>query len=65
MTESAIFNIDNTPVRYDGEGSERHWFTLLVPGKETTFCLPNCSVRTISQAIKNALTRYSNQIAIA
>jgi hypothetical protein len=65
MTKSDILTIAGVPVRYDGEGLGRFWFTLLVPGKETSFCLPNCSVRTIARAIKNALTRYSNHTAIA
>jgi len=31
--------IKNVPVRYDGEGSNLFWFTLMVPDKKTSFCM--------------------------
>ena len=31
--------VKDVPVRYEGEGSNRLWFTVLVPKKETTFTL--------------------------
>jgi hypothetical protein len=65
MKTKTILNIAGVPVRYDGEGLDRHWITILIPGKETTLCLADCSMRTISRAIKNALARYSKHTAIA
>jgi hypothetical protein len=54
--------IKNVPVRYDGEGSNLFWFTLMVPGKKTSFCMRKrkFSVATISQTIEGVLARYRN-----
>ncbi len=55
-----IIEINKTSVVYngkgeDGEGLFFHYFTLNVPGKETTFCVRNISVATLSQALDKVL----------
>jgi hypothetical protein len=56
MTEREILHINDVPVRYDGEGLERYWFTILTPGRQTTMCLKNCTRITISRYSKMKIT---------
>jgi hypothetical protein len=65
MHEGALIVINNVPVRYEGAGWDRHWFTLIVINQETTFCVLNCSARTISRGVRAALKRYSKYRVIA
>ena len=57
--------INKVPVCYngkgeDGEGGFVHYFTSKMPGRETTFVVPNISVRALSKLFDDAITRYSD-----
>ena len=43
----------------DGEGGFTHYFTLTIPGKETTFTVPEISATTLSRAIDKVMDRYT------
>jgi hypothetical protein len=57
--------INKVPVCYngkgeDGEGGFVHYFTSKMPGRETTFVVPNVSVRALSRVVDEAMSRYSD-----
>ena len=60
--------INKVPVCYngkgeDGEGGFVHYFTSKLPGKETTFTVPQISVRTLSMVVDQAMSRFGDAVA--
>jgi len=60
--------INQVPVCYngkgeDGEGGFVHYFTSKLPGKETTFTVPQISVSTLSRVVDQAMSRYTDAAA--
>jgi hypothetical protein len=60
--------INEVPVCYngkgeDGEGGFVHYFTSKLPGKETTFTVPQISVRTLSRVVDQAMSRFADAVA--
>jgi len=60
--------INKVPVCYngkgeDGEGGFVHYFTSKLPGKETTFTVPQISVSTLSRVVDQAMSRYTDTVA--
>ncbi len=43
----------------DGEGGFVHYFTLTMPGKETTFAVPEISVPVLSRVLDKVMDRYT------
>jgi hypothetical protein len=43
----------------DGEGGFVHFFTLNMPGKETTFTVPEISVPVLSRVLNKVMDRYT------
>ena len=43
----------------DGEGGFVHYFTLNMPGKETTFTVPEISVPVLSQVLDKVMDGYT------
>jgi hypothetical protein len=59
--------INKVPVCYngkgeDGEGGFVHYFTSKLPGKETTFTVPQISVRTLSRVVDQAMSRFTDAV---
>jgi hypothetical protein len=44
---------------YDGEEGFVHFFTLEMPGKETTFTVPQISVPVLSRVLDKVMDRYT------
>jgi hypothetical protein len=55
MTKCAILEINGILVRYDGEGLERQWFTILRRGFETTFAFRNCRRGKITDRFRSSV----------
>ena len=60
--------INKVPVCYngkgeDGEGGFVHYFTSKLPGKETTFTVPQISVSTLSMVVDQAMSRFGDAVA--
>jgi hypothetical protein len=58
-----VIKINSIPVRYNGEGEDGevgfvHFFTLDMPGKETTFTVPEISVPILSRVLDKVMHRY-------
>ena len=43
----------------DGEGGFVHYFTLNMPGKETTFTVPEISAPALSRVLDKVMDRYT------
>ena len=43
----------------DGESGFVHFFTLNIPGKETTFTVPEISVVVLSRVLDKVMDRYA------
>jgi len=59
-----IIKINKISVCYNGKGDDGedgfvHFFTLNVPGKETTFTVPEISVSVLSRVLDKVMDRYS------
>ena len=59
-----IIKINSISVFYngkgdDGEGGFVHYFTLNMPGKETTFTVPEISVPVLSQVLDKVMDGYT------
>jgi hypothetical protein len=60
--------INEVPVCYngkgeDGEGGFVHYFTSKLPGKETTFTVPQISVPALSRVVDQAMSRFGDAAA--
>ena len=60
--------INKVPVCYNGKGEDGqggfvHYFTSKLPGKETTFTVPQISVSTLSRVVDQAMSRYTDAAA--
>ena len=60
--------INKVPVCYNGKGEDGqggfvHYFTSKLPGKETTFTVPQISVSTLSRVVDQAMSRYTDTVA--
>jgi len=60
--------INKVPVCYNGKGEDGqggfvHYFTSKLPGKETTFTVPQISVSTLSRVVDQAMSRYTDAVA--
>ena len=58
-----IIKINSISVCYNGEGDDGedgfvHFFTLNIPGKETTFTVPEISVPVLSRVLDRVMNRY-------
>jgi hypothetical protein len=58
-----IIKINSISVCYNGKGDDGedgfvHFFTLDVPGMETTFTVPEVSVPTLSRVLDKVMDRY-------
>jgi len=56
--------INSISVCYNGEGDDGedgfvHFFTLDMPGKETTFTVPEISVPVLSRVLDKVMDRYA------
>ena len=59
-----IIKINSISVCYngkgdDGEGGLVHYFTLNMPGKETTFTVPEISVSVLSRVLDKVIASYA------
>jgi hypothetical protein len=59
-----IININSISVCYNGKGDDGedgfvHFFTLDMPGKETTFTVPEISVAVLSRVLDKVMDRYT------
>jgi hypothetical protein len=59
-----IIKINSISVCYNGEGDDGedgfvHFFTLNIPGKETTFTAPEISVPVLSRVLDKVMDRYT------
>ena len=59
-----VFKINSIPVCYNGKGEDGedgflHFFTLDIPGKETTFTVPEISVPVLSRVLDKVMGRYT------
>lgn len=59
-----IIKINSISVCYNGKGEDGedgflHFFTLNIPGKETTFTVPEISVPVLSRVLDKVMDRYS------
>ena len=59
-----IIKINSISVCYNGKGDDGedgfvHFFTLDMPGKETTFTVPEISVPVLSRVLDKVMDRYS------
>jgi hypothetical protein len=59
-----IIKINSISVCYNGKGDDGqngflHFFTLDMPGKETTFAVPEISVQVLSQVLDKVMDRYT------
>ena len=59
-----IIKINSISVCYNGEGDDGedgfvHFFTLNIPGKETTFTVPEISVPVLSRVLDKVMDRYT------
>ena len=50
MRDGTRLTLDGIPLRFDGTGSLMDWYTILIPGKETSFIVKQNSDRTIVSA---------------
>ena len=59
-----VIKINSIPVRYNGKGENGedgfvHFFTLDMPGKETTFTVAEISVPVLSRVLDKVMDRYA------
>ena len=59
-----VIKINSISVCYNGEGDDGedgfvHFFTLDMPGKETTFTVPEISVVVLSRVLDKVMDRYA------
>ena len=59
-----IIKINSISVCYNGKGDDGqdgflHFFTLDMPGKETTFTVPEISVPVLSRVLDKVMDRYT------
>jgi len=59
-----VIKINSISVCYNGEGDDGengfvHFFTLSIPGKETTFTVPEISVVVLSRVLDKVMDRYA------
>ena len=59
-----VVKINSIPVRYNGKGENGedgfvHFFTLDMPGKETTFTVTEISVPVLSRVLDKVMDRYA------
>ena len=59
-----VIKINSISVCYNGEGEGGedgfvHFFTLDMPGKETTFTVPEISVVVLSRVLDKVMDRYA------
>ena len=59
-----VIKINSISVCYNGKGEDGedgflHFFTLNMPGKETTFTVPEISVPVLSRVLDKVMDRYS------
>ena len=59
-----IIQINKMSVCYNGKGDDGedgfvHFFTLDMPGKETTFAVPEISVPALSRVLDKVMDRYT------
>jgi hypothetical protein len=59
-----IIKINSISVCYNGRGDDGedgfvHFFTLDLPGKETTFTVPEISVSILSRVLDKVMDRYA------
>jgi hypothetical protein len=59
-----VFKINSIPVCYNGKGEDGedgflHFFTLDIPGKETTFTVPEISVPVLSRVVDKVMDLYT------
>ena len=59
-----VIKINSISVCYNGEGDDGedgfvHFFTLNIPGKETTFTVPEISVPVLSRVLDKVMDRYT------
>ena len=59
-----IIKINSISVCYNGKGDDGesgfvHFFTLNIPGKETTFTVPEISVPALSRVLDKVMDRYT------
>ena len=59
-----IIKINSISVCYNGKGDDGqdgflHFFTLDMPGKETTFTVPEISVPVLSRVLDKVMDRYA------
>ena len=59
-----VIKINSISVCYNGEGEDGedgflHFFTLDIPGKETTFAVPEISIGLLSRVLDKVMDRYA------
>jgi hypothetical protein len=59
-----VIKINSIPVCYNGKGDDGedgfvHFFTLDMPGKETTFTVPEISIPVLSRVLDKVMGRYA------
>jgi hypothetical protein len=59
-----VIKINSISVCYNGEGEDGedgfvHFFTLDMPGEETTFTVPEISVPVLSRVLDKVMDRYA------
>ena len=59
-----VIKINSISVSYNGKGDDGedgfvHFFTLNIPGKETTFTVPEISVPVLSRVLDKLMDRYT------
>jgi hypothetical protein len=59
-----VIKINSIPVCYNGKGDDGedgfvHFFTLDMPGKETTFTVPEISVPVLSRVVDKVMDLYT------
>ena len=65
MQENTRFELNHIPVRYEGSAHDLQSYTILIPGRETSFSLPvDASEQDIVDRAASALAQYRTDPAV-
>jgi hypothetical protein len=59
MLAKTLFTLEEIPLRFEGSEEKMDWYTILIPGKETTFLVKRgSSKKAVLARARESLARY-------
>jgi len=60
MREKTTFTLEEIPLRFEGSEMMMDWYTILIPGKETTFLVKRgSSKKAVLARARESLAKYA------